>query len=173
MTIAMSTTLLDYLDGTVDGDIVLDDVLFAVPGIKMFGYIDMGLTCVVLDDPPGGGTFAYDTLGQAATFDAVINTKAVLTNQQFANIIVGGALPFPFAMQSTFPLPLVDGLGLFTGVSQVEVTQPVDSYMTITWVTGGFFYVHATGSVTLTTTDTFPVTPSVTQCLDFLSSQGA
>jgi hypothetical protein len=173
MNIAVSTTLLDYLDGTVDGDIEVVDVLFAVPGILFFGLVDSGLICVVPEVPAGGGTFTYDTLGQKAVFDAAIHTKALLTNPAFANIIKGGALAFPFQLHSTVPLSLVDALGLFTGASAVEVTQPIDEYYTVTYNTGGSFFIHATGAVTLQTTDTFPATPNVVQCLDYLNPPGA
>src|SRR5215813_9307973 len=52
MRILLNTTLLDYLDGTVDGDIQMLDVLFAVSDIKFYGFLSTGLICVVLDDPP-------------------------------------------------------------------------------------------------------------------------
>ena len=177
MRIALSTTILDYLDGTVDGDIELLDVLFGVPNIR-FLIIDTGPVCVVLGDPPGGGTFSYNTLAQQATFDALINTKAVPTNAGFASLLRGGALAFPFDLQSTIPLSLVDGLGLFTGVSAVSVTQAIDTYYDVALLgvdpndpsQDSHLTIHAKGEVTLQTTDTFPVTPTVTTCLDFLSS---
>src|SRR5262249_47741132 len=46
MRILLSTTLLDYLDGTVDGDIEMGDLLFAVSNIKLYGFISTGLICV-------------------------------------------------------------------------------------------------------------------------------
>ena len=40
MRIHVSTTLLDYLDGTVDGDVELLDLLFAIPGFQFFIFAD-------------------------------------------------------------------------------------------------------------------------------------
>jgi len=175
MRIIVSTTLLDYLDGTVDGDVEILDLLFAIPNFKFLVFYT-GRLCVVLDDPPGGGTFSYDVLAEEATFDVLVNTKAVITTF-FANLIRGGSFKFPFDLESTIPLTLVDALGLFTGTGSLEVTQPIDAYYTVPIIkvaddpSQDFQYpLHVKGEVTLQSTDTFPVTPDVLGCLDYLSS---
>jgi hypothetical protein len=163
MRINVSTSLLDYLDGTVDGDVEILDLLFGVEGFK-FLIFDAGLLCVVLDDPPGGGTFNYDVLAQEATFDMIVNTKALVTDPYFAANLPGGAFIFPFALNSTIPLTLLDAVGLFTGTSSVEVTQPLDMIFTTP------FWLHVKGEVTLYSTDSFPATPAVLSCVDYLSA---
>src|SRR5262245_58814771 len=45
MRINVSTTLLDYLDGTVDGDVEMVDLLFGIPNFKFF-FSSSGLICV-------------------------------------------------------------------------------------------------------------------------------
>lgn len=175
MRIDVSTTLLDYLDGTVDGDVQIVDLLFAVPDFKFIIFFT-GLICVVPDDPPGGGTFQYDVAAQQAHFDVVANAKALITNF-LANMIRGGAFRMPFALQSTMPLTLVDALGLFTGTGSLQVTQPIDEYYNIPLVnipddpSQDYIYpIHVKGEVTLKSTDTFPATPNVLACVDYLSS---
>jgi hypothetical protein len=176
MRINTSATLLDYLDGTVDGDVQILDLLFAVPNMK-FLILDMGLICVVLDDPPGGGTFSYDVLAQQAAFDVLVNTKAIITNATNAQLIQGGAFKFPFDLEAAIPLTLIDALGLFTGTGSMEVTQALDAYYIVP-MTPNFWdpsivrpiRIHVIGEVTLNSTDTFPAPPPVMSCLDYLSS---
>jgi len=175
MRINVSTTLLDYLDGTVDGDVEIVDLLFSIPNFH-FILFDVGLICVVLDDPPGGGTFNYDVLAQQATFDVLVNTKAVMTTF-WANMVRGGAFPFPFDFESTVPMTLVDALGLFTGTGSLEVVQPIDAYYNVPLVNipddpsqDHQFPIHVKGEVTVETTDTFPATPGVLSCLDYFGA---
>lgn len=176
MRIHISTTLFDYLDGTVDGDVEILDLLFGVPGFR-FVIFSTGLICVALDDPPGGGSFTYDVLAEEATFDMIVNTKAVVTNLILARLLRDGAFKFPFHLQSTIPLPLVDALGMFTGTGSLEVTQALDDYYEarIAIVKDDpsrdlVYTIHVKGEVTLATTDTFPVTPNVLACIDYLGS---
>jgi hypothetical protein len=178
MRIHISTSLLDYLDGTVDGTVELLDLLFAIPNLH-FLISDVGLICVVLDDPKGGGTFQYNVLAQQATFDVQVNSKALITNQVFRNSVKDGLFLFPFHLQSTIPLSLLDALGLFTGTGSLEVTQHLDQRFTVlvkaspTSTTDFIpFIIGIRGDVTLDTTDTFPATPKVLQCVDFLAGQG-
>jgi hypothetical protein len=173
MRIDVSTSLLDYLDGTVDGDVQIVDLLFAVPDFQFIIFFT-GLICVVSDDPPGGGTFSYNVLAQEATFDVAVNTKAIITNF-LANLIRGGAFRMPFALEATMPMTLVDALGLFTGTGTLEVTQPVDANVDVPLVnipddpSQDYTYpLHVKGEVTLNTTDTFPTPPTVLACVDYL-----
>jgi hypothetical protein len=175
MRIDVSTSLLDYLDGTVDGEVQILDLLFAVPSFT-FLIFDAGLTCVVPDNPVGGGSFSYNALAQEATFDVIVNTKALITNAVFATMVRGGAFQFPFHLVATMPLTLLDALGLFTGTGSLTVTQPIDGFYTVPMVQVANdpsqdypMPIHVQGEVTLQTTDTFPVTPGVTGCLDFLA----
>jgi hypothetical protein len=176
MRITTSATLLDYIDGTVDGDVEIVDLLFAVPNMK-FLILNMGLVCVVLDDPPGGGTFTYDVLAQEAAFDVLVNTKAIITQAAYAQLIQGGAFKFPFDLQAAIPLTLVDALGLFTGTGSLEVTQALDAFYVVPYTPNIWdpsivrpLTIHVVGEVTLNSTDAFPATPDVVGCLDALSS---
>jgi hypothetical protein len=178
MRIIIGSSFLDYLDGSVDGDVQLLDLLFGIPNLR-FLISDTGLICVVLDTPPGGGTFAYDVLAQEASFDVQVNSKAVITNEVFARSVKDGQFLFPFHLQSTIPLTLVDAIGLFTGTGALTVSQHIDQrfnillkanpYTTTDFIT---FIVGVKGDVTLSSTDTFPATPTVLQCVDYLAGQG-
>ena len=176
MQITVSTSLLDYLDGTVNGDVAILDLLFGVPGFR-FLIFEAGLVCVVLDDPPGGGTFQYDVIPQLAEFDMNVNTKALITNAAFASMIRDGAFKFPFHLQAVMSMTLIDALGLFTGTGTLEVTQALDAYYSVPMIVRpedpSYDYmlpIHVTGEVTLATTDTFPATPTVLACLDYLGT---
>jgi hypothetical protein len=177
MRIDVSTDLLDYLDGTVDGDVTILDLLFGIPNFKFF-FVNTGLLCVVLDDPPGGGTFAYDVLAQQASFDVLVNTKAVVTNPLVAPMMPGGAFKFPFDLEASMPLTLVDALGLVTGTGSITVAQHLDNIFIAEYYPDKANYpnwtvplkMHVVGDVTLTSTDTFPTPPIVLSCLDYLGS---
>jgi hypothetical protein len=175
MRIDVSTSLLDYLDGTMDGDVEVLDLLFAVPGFQ-FLIVNTGLVCVVLDEAAdNGGTFQYDLANQAATFDVFIGTRAIPVQGLFGSLIRNGAFEFPFDLQSTIPLTLVDALGLFTGTGSLEVTQDLDAFYTVPLINvkndpsqDNPLPVHVTGTVTLQSVDTFPFTPLMSDCLDAL-----
>jgi hypothetical protein len=177
MQIDVSTDLLDYLDGTVDGDVTIKDLLFAIPNFKFF-FVNTGLICAALDDPPGGGTFAYEVLAQQASFDVQVNTKAVITNPLVAAMMVGGAFKFPFHLQASMPLTLVDALGLVTGTGSLTVSQHLDSSFIAEYYPDKANWpnwtvpltMHVVGDVTLNSTDTFPTPPTVLGCLDYFGS---
>lgn len=177
MRIIVSSDLLDYLDGTVDGDVQLLDTLFAIPGLQFF-IANTGLICVVLGDPPGGGTFAYNVLGQTAAFDVVVNTEALPVDPVYQRSIKDGKFLFPFDLEAEIPLTLIDALGLFTGTGSMEVTQHIDQRFDVllrscpTCETYLTFHFGVRGDVTLASTDTFPATPKVLECVDFLAGQG-
>ena len=77
-------------------------------------------------------------------------------------------------------MTLVDALGLFTGTGSLEVTQPIDEYYDVPLISGAgrsfaglsTYPIHVKGEVTLASTDTFPATPKVLACVDFLGLGG-
>jgi len=176
MRINVSTTLADYLDGTADGDVEVLDLLFAIPS-SVFILLPTGTICVMLDEEfDNGGTFSYNVLAQEATFDVAVGTKAVPISPLFANAIRGGALEFPFDLESTIPLTLLDAIGLASGTGSLVVTQPVDLYTSVALVSVSgdpaddiVIPLHVTGEVTLESTDTFPTPPLVLDCLEFFA----
>jgi hypothetical protein len=174
MRIIVSSDLLDYLDGVVDGDVQLLDLLFAIPNLR-FLISDVGLTCVNLDDPPGGGTFTYNALSQTAGFDVLVNSKAVPTDSTFQAAIQNGNFKFPFDLESEIPMTLVDALGLVTGTGSMVETQHIDQRFDVmlrdcrSCNTFFPFHLGVRGDVTLASTDTFPATPKVLACADFFA----
>ena len=78
-----------------------------------------------------GGTFSYDVLAEEAAFDVFVGTRAIPVIEDFAKLIRGGAFAFPFDLEASIPLPLVDALGLVTGTGSLEVTQTLDEYYTV------------------------------------------
>jgi hypothetical protein len=177
MHITISSNLLDYLDGTVNGDVALPDLLFAIPGMRFFLF-DTGLICVALGDPPGGGSFEYKVLPQTAAFDVTVNTEALPVDPVYQRSMKDGKFLFPFHLQSEIPLSLIDALGLFTGTGSMEVSQHIDQRFDVQvrscpnctdYLT---FHFGVRGDIALASTDTFPATPKVLQCVDFLAGQG-
>jgi hypothetical protein len=175
MRINVSTSILDYLDGTMDGEVEVLDLLFAVPGFQ-FRIVNTGLVCVVLDEnADNGGAFQYSIADQEATFDVLIGTRAIPVQGLFGSLIRNGAFEFPFDLESTIPLTLIDALGLFTGTGSLEVSQDLDAFYTVPLINvkndpsqDNLLPVHVTGSVTLQSVDTFPFTPLMADCLNAL-----
>lgn len=167
MRIDVSTSLLDYLDGTVDGDVEFLELLFASNGFAFFGLFQTGVMCIGLNlADPGGGAFTYDVLDETASFDVTVNTIGEPTNLIIQPLLPGG-FDFPFQFQSEIPMTLVDGLALFTG-GDLTITQDVDETFVVQ--PEGFanpFNFHIFGTVTLNTVDVFPVTDGVIHCLDY------
>jgi hypothetical protein len=169
MTIDLSTSLLDYLDGTVDGQVTINELLFDTTPLIFFGF-NLGPMCIALSGP-SGGSFEYRMVQQTAAFDVVVDTTAELVDKTYAAFIGSDTIPFPFHLSAEMPLTLVDGLGLFTGTSQLTVTQNVDEHMVFgTGTTDTPLKVHMLGTVTLKTQDTFPTTPQLEQCLALAST---
>ncbi len=159
MTINVSMDLFDYLDGTMDGDITVDDVLFTGTGLNFVHVLEFPPICIALASE-SGGAFAYALLAQTATFDVVVNTAArfIEPNPLFGDPLI----PFPFHLVADIPLPLLDALGLFLGTGQMTVTQHIDTIFPF----GAFPYpIHLVGDLTLKTQDTFPTNPLIEQCL--------
>jgi hypothetical protein len=177
MRINASASLLDYLDGTVDGDVEVLELLFAVPNFRFMNSINTGLICVVLDQSAdNGGTFSYDVLAEEAAFDVFVGTRAVPVTGDFSNFIRGGAFSFPFDLEASIPLPLLDAVGVFTGTGSLVVTQELDEYYTAYVVldpndpSQDFpMRLHVKGAVTLESADTFPATEKVIECVETLA----
>jgi hypothetical protein len=169
MTIDLSTSLLDYLDGTVNGQVTVDDVLFSTSNLIFFGF-NLGPMCIALSGP-SGGSFEYRMTQQTAAFDVVVDTSAELLDKTYAAFIGSETIPFPFHLAAEMPLGLVDALGLFTGTSEMTVTQPIDERIIFGEGTTDLpLKVHMLGSVTLMTQDTFPTSPLLEQCLALSST---
>ena len=176
MRIDMDISFFDLLFGSFEGTVEVLDVLFGSPGFN-FLFIHTGLICVVPDDPAGGGTFEYSLWQHEAAFDVLVNTTGLLTNPFLAGLVRGGGFAFPFDLEATIPMSLLDALGLFSGSGSLSVTQALDGIFEVPIVVvpndpsqDTIYTVHATGEVTLQSTDTFPATQLVLDCLDFLGT---
>src|SRR5262249_10088838 len=116
---------------------------------------------------------------QTAAFNVQINTEALPVDPVYQRSIKDGKFLFPFNLQSEIPLTLIDAIGLFTGTGSMEVTQHIDQRFDVqlhscpTCSTYLTFPFGVKGDVTLDSTDTFPATPKVLQCVDFLGGQSA
>ena len=121
MNIDISISLFDLFLGDFEGDIAVDELLIAAPGVN-FLVVRRGIICIVPDaSNPGGGTFEANLHPRTATFDVALNTNAV-----FGNRSCSGSFPFPFALESTLPFRLSDMLGLLTGSGSLTITQPIN-----------------------------------------------
>jgi hypothetical protein len=115
MNIDIWISLLDLIFGDFEGDIEVGEVLIAAPGFRMLNLIPTGIMCIAPNPAdPGGGLFEANIYSQEATFDVALNTEVVFGSAQVTNIL-GGTLPFPFALVSTIPFTLSDMLGMLTG----------------------------------------------------------
>jgi hypothetical protein len=169
MTIDVSTSLLDYLDGTMDGQVTVSEVLFNTTDLIFFGF-NLGPMCIALSGP-SGGSFEYQVVQQTAAFDVVVDTSAELLDKTYAAFIGSDTIPFPFHLAAEMPLGLADALGLFAGTSEMTVTQPIDEHIVFgEGTTPTPLKVHMLGTVTLTTQDTFPTSPLIEQCLALAST---
>lgn len=155
MQLAVATTPLDYIDLTVDGDVNLSELLFAMDGVTIIAQL--GTLCVGLQGP-SGGTFDYALLEQMANFDITIDSFA-RAEDPFVRNFIGGDTPFPFEFQAEMPLAYTDALGLFLGTSDVSIEQEIYQLADF----GGIPLVIE-GALTLGTVDTFPVTPLLETC---------
>jgi len=168
MTIDMSVSLLDYLDGTMNGDVNVDELLFTATGLSFFGAIDLGPLCIALTGP-SGGAFEYRVLEQTAAFDVVVDTSATMLDKTYTWFTGTDTFAFPFHMQAEMPLTLVDALGLFAGTSDLTVSQDVDE--NFPFGSGPTpIQMHVRGTVNLQTQDAFPTTPLIEQCLAEVST---
>jgi hypothetical protein len=168
MQIDLSVSLLDYLDGTMDGDVTINDLLFTATGLSFFGAIDLGPLCIALSGP-SGGSFEYKMVQQTAAFDVVVDTSATMLDKTYVWFVGTDTFAFPFHMQAEMPLGLVDALGLFAGTSDMTVSQDVDEI----FVFGGGdypFHIHVRGTVDLKTQDAFPTSPLIETCLAEVST---
>jgi hypothetical protein len=176
MNIDIFISLFDLFLGDFEGDITVGEVLIAAPGFPFLGFtgIPTGIICVAPEEGnPGGGTFEANLFLKRATFDVALNTEAIFGSTLVSNLL-GGALPFPFALESTIPFKLSDALGLFSGSSDLTITQPVSQPIDLTTAGGPpFGGIHVTGSITgsisLSSADAFPTSPLLDDCIELLA----
>lgn len=176
MNIDIQISLFDLLLGDFEGDIEVGEVLIAAPGFPFLGFtgIPTGIICVAPQvGNPGGGTFEANLFQKSATFDVALNTEVIFGSTLVANLL-GGALPFPFALESTIPFKLSDALGLFSGSSDLAITQPISQPIDLTTAGGPpFGGIHVTGSITgsisLASADAFPTSPLLDDCIELLA----
>lgn len=172
MNIDIVISLFDLILGDFEGDIAVDELLIAAPGFNFLGLLATGIICVVPDEvDPGGGTFEANIYTNEATFDVALNTSALFGNPVI-NAGLGGGLPFPFELVSTIPFGLSEMLGLLTGSTDLEITQPISQPINLTTqpplppiaVTG-----NISGQITLASADAFPTSPLLDACIAFLA----
>jgi len=175
MDIDITLSLLELLlGGTISGDVSIGDLLFAAPPFNFLGIpaLNTGNICVIKDETvPGGGTFVSNLGDETATFDVVLATVALIGNPVLAATIPGGGFQFPFNLSSTVPLTLGDMLGLLGGSGSIEITQALDETLDIMVDLGGGpipISAHIGGQVVIASTDAFPSTTLVEECIAFL-----
>lgn len=170
MNIDIGIGFFDILFGSIEGDVSVDEILFASDGFLLFGTPTDEL-CVVPDPAdPGGGTFDADIFGGTATFDVAINTRALIGNPILAAAIPGG-FAFPMALQSTIPLSLGDMIGMLTGGGQgLSVSQNLDETFDVS-IGAATLPIHIGGALTLSSVDAFPTGPLLDSCLALIATQ--
>lgn len=157
MNIDIFISLFDLILGDFEGDISVEELLIAAPGVNIL--VPTGRICIVPDATnPGGGTFDANLHTKKATFDVAINTNAVFGNAAL------GSFPFPFALESSVPFGLAEALGLFTGSSDLSITQAISQPLNFT-VSGIPITGLVTGEITLASADAFPTSPLLDECI--------
>lgn len=157
MSIDIWISLLDLIFGDFEGDIEVEELLIAAPGVNIL--VPTGRICIIPDAAnPGGGTFEANIHSKTATFDVAINTNAVFGNAAL------GSFPFPFVLESTLPFSLAEMLGLLTGSGSLAITQAIDQPLNLT-VSGIPIVGQVTGEITLASADAFPTSPLLDECI--------
>ena len=157
MSIDIFISLFDLILGDFEGDISVEELLIAAPGVNIL--VPTGRICIVPDAAnPGGGTFEANLHSKTATFDVAINTNAVFGNAAL------GSFPFPFVLESTLPFGLAEMLGLLTGSTDLSITQPINQALNFT-VSGIPITGQVTGEITLASADAFPTSPLLDECI--------
>src|SRR5262245_16209995 len=79
MSIDIWISLFDLFLGDFEGDIDVEELLIAAPGVNIL--VPTGRICIIPDAAnPGGGSFEANIFRKRATFDVSINTNAVFGN---------------------------------------------------------------------------------------------
>ena len=157
MSIDIFISLFDLILGDFEGDIEVEELLIAAPGVNIL--VPTGRICIVPDATnPGGGSFDANLHTKKATFDVSINTTAVFGNAAL------GSFPFPFDIVSTVPFGLAEALGLLTGSNDLSITQAISQPLNFT-VSGIPITGQVTGSITLASADAFPTSPLLDECI--------
>ena len=157
MNIDIRISLFDLILGDFEGDISVEELLIAAPGVNIL--VPTQEICIIPDaTDPGGGTFEANLHTRTATFDVAVNTNAVFGNE------VLGSFPFPFVLESTLPFSLADMLGLLTGSTDLAITQPINQPLSFD-VVGIPITGQLTGQITLSSADAFPTSPLLDECI--------
>ncbi len=163
MNIDIGIGLFDILFGSIEGDVSVGEILFASTGFNLLG-IDTQELCVIPDPvDAGGGTFEASLYRKTATFDVAINTRALVGNPVLAAAIPDG-FAFPFNLQSTMRLTLLDMIGMLTGSSSMTVSQTLDETFDVS-VGAVTVPINLGGTLTLSSADAFPTSPLLDTCL--------
>ena len=170
--IDVSIGFFQLLFGNIGGDVTVHEVLITTTPFNFLGLPSLATEeiCIVQDGGPAMGSFSSNIYTSQATFDVSVATVALIGNEALAALLPGGGFGFPFDLQATIPLSLGDALGLLTGSGGgLTVTQDVDLETSIDIVGIGTLPGTVTGSITLSSTDAFPTSPLLNDCIAFLS----
>jgi hypothetical protein len=172
MNIDIQIGILDLIFGNIDGDITTDELLIASPSFLILGT-PTGIVCIVPDPvDPGSGTFDANIYAGTADFDVQLNTVAILGNPVLMALL-GGGLPFPFALQSQVPFGIVEILGLLTGAGGFDISQPIDEVIGIDLDGPGPqppIPGTLTGQINMGSADAFPTSPLLDDCITLLAT---
>lgn len=175
MNIDVQIGFFDLLLGNVDGDVAVEELLITAPPFDVLGIpaLNTGEVCVVPQDGgAAGGTFDANIYAGTATFDVAIDTIALIGNPILASLLPGGGFAFPFDLSSDVPFGLAEALGLLTGAGGFEVSQAIDMDIEIDIDGPGpqpALPAHIGGQIDLASTDAFPSTPLLDDCIAFLA----
>jgi len=174
MNIDVSIGFFDLLLGNVGGDVSVDELLITAPPFDVLGIpaLNTGAVCVVPQaGGAAGGTFDANIYAGTATFDVAIDTIALIGNPILAALLPGGGFPFPFNLQSSVPFGLSEMLGFLTGSGSFEVSQTIDMDIEIDIDGPGPqppLPAHVGGMIDLASTDAFPTSPLLDDCIALL-----
>lgn len=160
------------LFGNIGGDVTVNELLITTAPFNFLGLPSLATEeiCIVQDGGPAMGSFSSNIYTSQATFDVSVPTVALIGNEALAALLPGGGFGFPFDLQATIPLSLDDALGLLTGSGGgLTVTQDVDLDVSFDIVGIGTLPGTVTGSITLSSTDAFPTSQLLDDCIAFLS----
>jgi hypothetical protein len=171
-TIVMDNVILQFLGGNLAGTIDLVDMLWSTSPMNIFGIVT-GTNCVVLD-PAGGnaGTVNYDVGAETYTVDLLANTAIITTNPALYLALPNG-FPFDISLSTSQAATLGDMLGILTGTGSMSIHQQVTDDIILTVAIGAGSLdipTHLEVDLTLSSTDAFPTSARLTECIDFLAN---
>lgn len=149
----------------LDGTVTINDILIAGTPLTI-GPNSTGTLCTSPLDPndAGGGTIEINLKRRKLTLETASLTGVEATDPVIGPVL--GVLELPVEISAMQPVNLLDLLGALGGKGlPLDITQEFEFTIEEGPLTGAV----VSGVLNLTSTDTFPTDPLITECENFLA----